>query len=219
MLDGGFMDIRRLSLWEGRYATYMSNDVFSAVIEDQGDVTLEITSRTLSGARINALSLPYFRATGSGVMSDENGEWWQNRQSLYQGGGSYFTFPGKEGDHISSIDTYWTLRRYGTEEEHGGHGTPEREALHAYLVGLDIRQGLEIFRPCDEIPHRDLRKVLVYQVSTGASVMPRGPAVGCDLYDAVTGPPLVVFRRSRPAVAYHRRVRTAVYVHVDRIFP
>lgn len=120
MLDGGFMDIRRLSLWEGRYATYMSNDVFSAVIEDQGDVTLEITSRTLSGARINALSLPYFRATGSGVMSDENGEWWQNRQSLYQGGGSYFTFPGKEGDHISSIDTYWTLRRYGTEEEHGG---------------------------------------------------------------------------------------------------
>ena len=37
MLDGGFMDIRRLSLWEDRYATYMSNDVFSAGIEDQGD--------------------------------------------------------------------------------------------------------------------------------------------------------------------------------------
>lgn len=114
------MDIRRLSLWEGRYATYMSNDIFSALIEDQGDVALEITSRTLSGARINALSLPYFRATGSGVMSDPNGEWWQNRQSLYQGGGAYFSFPGIAGDHITSADTYWTLRRYGTEEAHGG---------------------------------------------------------------------------------------------------
>ena len=27
------MDIRRLALWEGRYATYMSNDIFSALIE------------------------------------------------------------------------------------------------------------------------------------------------------------------------------------------
>ena len=63
------MDIRRLALWEGRYATYMSNDIFSSLIEDQGEVLLELTSRTLSGARINALSLPYFRGTGSGVMS------------------------------------------------------------------------------------------------------------------------------------------------------
>ncbi len=114
------MDIRRLALWEGRYATYMSNDIFSSLIEDQGEVLIELTSRTLSGARINALSLPYFRGTGSGVMSDENGEWWQGSQSLYQAGGGYFTFPSSSSEHINSNSTYWTLRRYGTEEEHGG---------------------------------------------------------------------------------------------------
>ena len=107
----------------------------------------------------------------------------------------------------------------GTEEEHGGHGASEREALHAYLVGLDIRQGLEILSPCYEIPHRDLRKILVYQVRTGAAVMSRGPAVGSDLDDTVVRPPLVVLGRGGPAVAYHRSVRPAVYVHVDRVFP
>ena len=86
------MDIRRLSLWEGRYATYMSNDIFSALIEDQGEVLLELTSRTLSGARINAMALPYFRGTGAGVISDENSEWWQSseapRRSMEACGGS-----------------------------------------------------------------------------------------------------------------------------------
>ena len=114
------MDIRRLALWEGRYATYMSNDIFSALIEDQGEVLLELTSRTLSGARINAMALPYFRGTGAGVISDDNGEWWQNNEALYQAGGGYFTFPSSSDDHISSVNTYWTLRRYGTEEDHGG---------------------------------------------------------------------------------------------------
>ena len=114
------MDVRRLALWEGRYATYMSNDIFSAVIEDQGDIVLELTSRALSGARINALALPYFRGTGAGVMSDENGEWWQSRQSLYQAGGAYFTFPAKADDSITTTNTYWMVRRYGTEERHGG---------------------------------------------------------------------------------------------------
>lgn len=114
------MDIRRLALWEGRYATYMSNDIFSSLIEDQGEVLLELTSRTLSGARINALSIPYFRGTGSGVISDDNGEWWQNSAALYQAGGGYFTFPSSSSDHINSVNTYWTLRRYGTEEDHGG---------------------------------------------------------------------------------------------------
>ena len=98
----------------------MSNDIFSTIIEDQGDVVLELTSRALSGARINALSLPYFRGTGAGVMSDENGEWWQGRQGLYQAGGAYFTFPSKSEDMITSTNTYWTVRRYGTEEAHGG---------------------------------------------------------------------------------------------------
>ena len=114
------MDVRRLALWEGRYATYMSNDIFSSIIEDQGNVVLELTSRALSGARINALSLPYFRGTGAGVMSDGNGEWWQGRQSLYQAGGAYFTFPSNSDDIITANNTYWMVRRYGTEEKHGG---------------------------------------------------------------------------------------------------
>ena len=52
------MDIRRLSLWEGRNATYMSNDSFSVVIEDQGEVCLELSARMENGARISPLSLP-----------------------------------------------------------------------------------------------------------------------------------------------------------------
>lgn len=111
------MDIRRLVLWEGRYATYMSNDIFATVVEDQGDVMLELTSRALSGARVNALSLPYFRGTGQGVSSDANAEWWQGKESLYQAGGGYFTFSVDDG---SSTDAYWTLRRYGTSEVGGG---------------------------------------------------------------------------------------------------
>ena len=133
------MDVRRLALWEGRYATYMSNDIFSAIIEDQGDVVLELTSRALSGARINALVLPYFRGTGAGVMSDPNGEWWQSRQTLYQAGGAYFSFPSTSMDMITSSGTYWSVRRYGTEEGHGGvwrySEMKSREAGNRYHIG------------------------------------------------------------------------------------
>ena len=114
------MDIRRLSLWEGRYATYMSNETFAALIEDQGEVLLEMSVRNPSGARISPLSLPYFRGTGSGVMSDENGQWWRMNQGLYQAGGAYFNFPSGSDDIINTSNTYWTLRRYGTEDEFGG---------------------------------------------------------------------------------------------------
>ncbi len=114
------MDIRRLSLWEGRYATYMSNETFSALIEDQGEVLLEMSVRNAYGGRISPLSLPYFRGTGSGVMSDENGQWWRMNQGLYQAGGAYFNFPASGDDVISTSNTYWNLKRYGTEDEFGG---------------------------------------------------------------------------------------------------
>ena len=87
------MDIRRLALWEGRYATYMSNGEFSAVIEDQGEVAVELSALMNNGSRLSPFSLPYFRGTGSGVFSDENGSWWQQKQGLYQAGGAYFNFP------------------------------------------------------------------------------------------------------------------------------
>ena len=53
------MDIRRIPLWEGRNATYMSNDIINVVIEDQGEVCLELSNTCISGARVNPLSLPY----------------------------------------------------------------------------------------------------------------------------------------------------------------
>lgn len=114
------MDIRRLSLWEGRYATYMSNESFSALIEDQGEIILEMSVRNINGARTSSLALPYFRGTGSGVMSDDNGQWWRMNQGLYQAGGAYFNFPSNSDDVINTSNTYWTLRRYGTEDEFGG---------------------------------------------------------------------------------------------------
>lgn len=94
----------------------MSNDNFSVVVEDQGDIVLELTGRALSGARINAFSLPYFRGTGAGVHSDENSAWWQNSEAMYQAGGGYFTFPDTTGNGVNSVDTSWILRRYGTEQ-------------------------------------------------------------------------------------------------------
>lgn len=114
------MDIRRLPLWEGRNATYMSNDIINVLIEDQGEVCLELSNTCITGARVNPLSIPYFRGFGSGVLSDANGEWYQMKQSLYQAGGSYFTFPYSSEDEITSNNTYWTLRKYGTEEKYGG---------------------------------------------------------------------------------------------------
>lgn len=114
------MDIRRLALWEGRYATYMSNDSFSAIVEDQGEVTVELSAKLPSGVRLSPLSLPYFRGTGSGVFSDENRAWWDSRQGLYQAGGTYFSFPENNEDIVTAINTYWSLRRYGTEDDFHG---------------------------------------------------------------------------------------------------
>ena len=114
------MDIRRLALWEGRYATYMSNDSFSAIIEDQGEVAVELSAKLTNGARLSPLALPYFRGTGSGVFSDVNRIWWGSRQGLYQAGGAYFTFPDNNEDIVTSSNTYWTLRRYGTEDDFHG---------------------------------------------------------------------------------------------------
>ena len=78
------MDIRRLPLWEGRYATYMSNDSFSALIEDQGEVMLELTSRTLSGARINALL-----CRSVGLLSYLEGGYADGPVSVYLRGGLF----------------------------------------------------------------------------------------------------------------------------------
>jgi hypothetical protein len=114
------MDIRRMTLWESRNATFMQNNYIRTVIEDQGEVGLELSTRTLQGGILNALSLPYFRGTGSSVYSDPNYEFWKSKQTVYQAGGIYFTFPNRNEQHINSNVSYWMVRRYGTEESYGG---------------------------------------------------------------------------------------------------
>lgn len=114
------MDIKRLSLWEGRNATIMSNDNFSVIIEDKGEVVLEIASLNKNGARTSPLSIPYFRGRGRDVFSDENSSWWRLREGFYGSGGAYFSFPTNEEGKITSTNSIWNVKRYGGENEHGG---------------------------------------------------------------------------------------------------
>lgn len=114
------MDIRRMPLWVSRNATVMSNDIVKAVIEDQGEITIELSSLNIQGGRVNALSIPYFRGTGIGVLSDENTDWYKSKQRTYTAGGMYFTFPSSDEEHILTSNTYWMLRRYGSESNYGG---------------------------------------------------------------------------------------------------
>ena len=99
------MDIRRIPLWQSRNATYMSNNLVRAVIEDQGEVAIELSARSVQGGFVNALSLPYFRGRGAGVLGDPNTDWWKGKESFYQAGGSYFTFPSKDEDGILTTNT------------------------------------------------------------------------------------------------------------------
>lgn len=105
------------------------------------------------------------------------------------------------------------------EEEHCSHSASEGEALHADFVSLDIRQGLKPFGPLHEVPDFQCIEMAISLIETGPSAMAAGPAVRNYLYDAVLGPPLVVWGRSNPSFIDLRGIRTAVDVHMDRIFP
>ncbi len=109
-----------MPLWESRNATIMQNNLVRMVIEDQGEVGVELSTRSIHGGIVNALSLPYYRGTGINVYSDNNYEFWRSKQTLYQAGGIYFTFPNKDEAHINANTSYWMVRRYGTEEKFGG---------------------------------------------------------------------------------------------------
>ena len=114
------MDIRRVPLWESRNATYISNDLVRVVIEDQGDVTLELSTQNIQGGRVNALCLPYFRGIGQGVNSDPNYDWYKGKSRFYHAGGIYITFPSSDEEHILAGNTYWIVRRYGSDSDFGG---------------------------------------------------------------------------------------------------
>lgn len=164
------MDIRRLALWEGRYATYMSNGDFSAVIEDQGEVAIELSARMNNGARISPLSLPYFRGTGSGVFSDENGAWWQQKQGLYQAGGAYFNFPDTQEERLNSTGTYWMLRRYGIEDEYS--------ALWKYseMKSREIGNKFHLARVDVVLPDNNVLYTALRLTNTGDEVLRGNPS-------------------------------------------
>ena len=114
------MDIRRIPLWESRNATYMSNNLLRTVIEDQGEVAIELSAAAIQGGFVNAVTPPYFRGRGPGVLSDPNSDWWKGRSSFYQAGGVYVSFPSKDEDHILTTNTSWLVRRYGSDGGSGG---------------------------------------------------------------------------------------------------
>ena len=113
------MDIMRSPLWESRNATFMSNNLIRAVIEDQGEVAIELSAQAVQGGFVNALSLPYFRGRSIGVGSDENADWYKGKQKFYQAGGIYLTFPSTDEDMILTSNTCWMVRRYGSDGASG----------------------------------------------------------------------------------------------------
>ena len=60
-----------------------------------------------------------------------------------------------------------------TEKKHRCHRAAKRETFDTYLVRLHIRQGLQVFRPGDEICDRDIREILVNQIRTGTAIVPK----------------------------------------------
>lgn len=195
------MDIRRIPLWEGRNATYMSNDIINVVIEDQGEVCLEISNTCISGARVNPLSLPYFRGIGSGVLSDPNGEWYQMKQGLYQAGGSYFTFPYSSEDHITSNNTYWTVRKYGTEENYGGvwrlsEMKSREEGNRYHLEKVDL-----------VIPGHPVLYTAIRIINTGDETIYASPSHSVMLGSPFFESGCFIDTNARNFSAYHRAVR------------
>ncbi len=124
------MDIRRLQLWSGRTATVMDNDCVRFVLEDQGGMGIEFSSRNTSGALENSAWVPAFRSSGVSVFSDPNAGFWKHSPQLYQMGGSYFSFPdfGPFPQHDENPDEtvattegqFWVVERYGTDPASGG---------------------------------------------------------------------------------------------------
>src|SRR5690554_5566944 len=108
----------------------MTNDLIQVVIEDQGGMTLELSTLTPQGGMVNAHLIPSYRGTGTSVHSDDNNLFWQNSAYLYQKAGSYFSFPNfgpemvEEGQPQEqsgyTASSYWMVDRYGTDPEYGG---------------------------------------------------------------------------------------------------
>ncbi len=136
------MDIRRLKLFNSRNAAMLTNDLVQLIIEDQGGMVLEFSTKIAQGGRINPHAIPSYRGTGSSVYSDENSEFWQNNPTLYQQAGSYIVFP-QEDEH-STAASYWMVEQYGTDPEFGGVWLTSR--MRNRLKGWQVRK-LDLLLP------------------------------------------------------------------------
>ena len=111
-------------------ATVMDNDCVRFVLEDQGGMGVEFSSRNPSGAWENSAWVPPSHASGVSVYDDPNAGFWKHSPVLYQKGGSYFSFPDfgsfpvtdetDERERNFCEGRSWVVERYGTDPASGG---------------------------------------------------------------------------------------------------
>ena len=114
------MDVKRIPLWSGRNGSYISNDLIKLIIEDKGETSLELSTNTAFGGRVNAYSIPYFRGRELSVSEDNNQDWYKSKDKTYNAGGAYIDFPSKESlGKVVSLEE-WIVKKYGSENQYGG---------------------------------------------------------------------------------------------------
>lgn len=120
------MDVRRIELWDGRYATLLDNDLVHLLVEDCGGTTLEFSALNFYGGRENVCSLPPYRGFESGFDKCPNPSWYRSNPSLYYDGGARFCFPNYGPSDSSELrngyssSCCWSVSRYGMDSMTGG---------------------------------------------------------------------------------------------------
>ena len=105
------------------------------------------------------------------------------------------------------------------QQQRRRHRPAERESFHADFGRIYVREPLQVFSPRHKILQFHGIEPLVYLVEAGAAVMARGAVVDPHGDDAVLVKPGFRKARGTPSVTDDGRIRTAIQVYVDRIFP
>ena len=103
-------------------------------------------------------------------------------------------------------------------QKHTCHCTSERESLNTDLVTINVRQSLQPLSPCAEILYLPHSQLTVYHVKTFTSVVTCSSWIHSNLDNAVLRIPLIRRCWHNPSVTHHRRVRSAIDIHMHRIF-
>ncbi|MFA5446868.1 MAG: hypothetical protein WC233_01165 [Sphaerochaeta sp.] len=206
------MDIRRLRIWESRNATIMTNDLIQVVIEDQGGMTLELSTLTPQGGMVNAHLIPSYRGTGTSVHSDDNNLFWQNSAYLYQKAGSYFSFPNfgpemvEEGQPQEqsgyTASSYWMVDRYGTDPEYGGVWLlssirDKRHGWRAQKIDM-LLPGHPVHYSAIFITNESIKTITanaVWNNEIGSPFLEAGCVINASADSWITGPPSIFNNR------------------------